>query len=82
MRGAFLPQKIRYTLGKNLFVFKKIHKKSPKIRENHRRRNGGALGARAPQDFAINKEVPFLFLEKKPLFLKEKVPSKCRAPQV
>ena len=33
----------------------------------HRRRNRGALGARAPQDFEINKEVP--------------VPSKCRAPK-
>ena len=31
----------------------------------HRRRNRGegAGGARIPQDFAINKEVPFLFLE-------------------
>ena len=29
----------------------------------HRRRNGGGQGARVHQDFAINIEVPFLFLE-------------------
>ena len=35
---------------------------------------GGHWGARAPQDFKIDKEVPF--------FLKEKVPAKRRNPQV
>ena len=35
-------------------------------------RNLEALGARIPQHFGINKEVPFLFLRKCPLFLKEK----------
>ena len=33
-----------------------------------------------PQDFAINKEVPFSFLENAFFFLRKKVPSKCRAP--
>ena len=46
----------------------------------HRRRNRGAMGARAPKDFAINKEVSFF--QKMPLFLKEEVPSMRRAPQV
>ena len=34
-----------------------------------------------PQDFAVNKEVPFLFLENASFFLRNKVPSKCRAPK-
>ena len=47
-----------------------------------RRRNRGALGARAPQDFAIIKEVPFSFSESTPFFSRKKVSLKCRAPQV
>ena len=35
---------------------------------------GGALGARAPQDFVINKEVPFLFLESAPFLLRKRCP--------
>ena len=40
---------------------------------------GGTMGT-WPQDFAINKEVLFLFLENAPFSPEEKVPSKCRAP--
>ena len=40
----------------------------------------GYWGHVSSQDFAINKGVPFLFLENDP-FLQEKVPSKCRAPK-
>ena len=47
-----------------------------------RRRNRGTLGARAPQDFTINKEVPFSFLENALFFLKKIAPSNCRAPQI
>ena len=43
-------------------------------RLKHRCRNRGALGARDPQDFAINEEVPFLFLESAPVFLRKKCP--------
>ena len=32
---------------------------------------GGALGACAPRDFAINKEVPFSFLENVPFLLRK-----------
>ena len=48
---------------------------------NQRRSNRGALGARAPQDFAINKEVPLPLLENAPFFLRKTVASKCRAPK-
>ena len=47
----------------------------------HRRKSRGALGALAPQDFAISKEVPFFFSENAPFFLRKIVPSKCRAPK-
>ena len=40
----------------------------------HRRRNRACVRARAPQDFAINKEVPFSFLESAPFFLRKKCP--------
>ena len=33
-----------------------------------------------PQDFAINKEMLFLFIENAPFFLRKKMPSKRRAP--
>ena len=49
---------------------------------DQRRRKRGALGARAPQDFSINKEVPYSCLEHAPFFLRKNVPLKCRAPQV
>ena len=32
---------------------------------------GGGTGGTCPQDFAINKEVPFLFLESAPFFLRK-----------
>ena len=35
---------------------------------------GGTLGARAPQDFAVNKEVPFLFLENARVYFGKKCP--------
>ena len=38
---------------------------------DHRPRNSGHWGT-CPQDFAINKEVPFLFLESAPFFLRKK----------
>ena len=38
-------------------------------------------GARAPQDFAINKEVPFSFLENAPFFLRKKCPRSVVAPK-
>ena len=34
-----------------------------------------------PQDFAINKEVPFSFIENAPFILRIPVPSKCCAPK-
>ena len=40
---------------------------------------GGHWGHLAPQDFAMNKEVPFSFLENAPFFLRKTVPSKRRA---
>ena len=43
---------------------------------------GGRWGHVPPQDFSINKEVPFSCLEDAPFFLRKNVPSKCRAPQV
>ena len=46
----------------------------------HRCRNQEALGASALQDFTMNKEVPYSCLEKCPLFLEEKVPSKVSCP--
>ena len=45
-----------------------------------RNRGGGAVGARAPQDFAINKYAPFLL--EMSLFRKEKMPWKRPATQV
>ena len=41
---------------------------------------GGHWGPVLPQDFAINKEVPFFILENAP-FSKERVLSKRRAPK-
>ena len=48
----------------------------------HRRRYHWGTGEHVPlpQDFAINKEEPFLLLENAPFFLRKKVPSNCRAP--
>ena len=42
---------------------------------------GGALGVRAPQDFAINKEVPFLFSENFPCFLRKNCPRSVVPPK-
>ena len=49
--------------------------------DDQRRRNRGALGACAPQDFASNKEVPILFAGIPPFSLIKKVPLKCCASQ-
>ena len=38
-------------------------------------------GGTCPQDFAINIEVLFSFLENAPFYLRCNVPSKCRAPK-
>ena len=65
-------QNLRYKLGKLL---------PTELITIQRRRNRGALGARAPQSFSINKEVPFSCLEHAPFFLRKIVPSKCRAPK-
>ena len=46
----------------------------------HRRRKRGEAWGTCPEDFAINKEVPFYF-RKFPCYLKEGVPSKRRAPK-
>ena len=52
-------------------------------KELHRLGNPrGGTGGTCHQDFAINKEVPLLFLEHAPFFLRNKVPSKCSAPPV
>ena len=40
----------------------------------------GGTGARAPQDFAINKEVPFSFLENAPIFLRKMCPRSVVPP--
>ena len=42
-------------------------------------REPGALGARASQDFAMNKEVSYSCRENAPVFVRKKLPSKCRA---
>ena len=47
-----------------------------------RRRIRRGTGSTCPQDFSINKEVPFSCLEHAPFFLRKNVPSKCRAPPV
>ena len=60
-----------------VFVYESTNSK---MCDRQRRRNrGGALGPHAPQDFAINKEIPFSFSENAPFFLRNKVPSKCHA---
>ena len=41
------------------------------MEQYHRRRNRGGTGGTCPQEFAINKEVPFLYVGNAP-FLKEK----------
>ena len=45
---------------------------------------GGTLGARAPQDFAVNKEVPILFLENARVYFGKKCPQSVMSlpPQV
>ena len=45
----------------------------------HRRRNWGALGARAPQE--INKEVPFSILKNPPFFFRKKCPRSAVPPK-
>ena len=55
----------------NGFMLKRNFNCSQESCLKHRRRNRGTLGARTPQDFAINKEVPFSFSESGPFFLRK-----------
>ena len=48
-------------------------------KDGHRDQEG--IRGTCPQDFAVNKEVPFSFLENASIFLRGKVPSRCRAPK-
>ena len=57
-----------------------ILKSLPIISDKTRDLGTEGTGGTCPQDFAINKEVPFLF-SGHALQLNKKVPLKCRAPQ-
>ena len=41
----------------------------------------GGTGGMCPQDFAMNKEVPSLFLENAPVFLRKKCPRSVMPPK-
>ena len=58
-----------------------VYYSEPSSNRFHRRRNRGSAMGVCPQDFAVNKAVPFLFLENAPFF-KEKRALEVSWPQV